>query len=227
MAARSLAAAEKFAKLHGIPKAYGSYEELAQDNNVQVVYIGAINTQHLPVGKLMLEHGKHLLVEKPLTLNLKCTEELLALAASKKLFLMEAIWSRFLPSYRFLAKKLEEKAIGDIYHVSVNFGIPIAEVERVAKKELGGGTILDIGVYAINLILVALEGIAPLKIQATGHLNASGKLTRCRLLDLFCVLFFNFLFVVRRCRRKRLCRAPVSERRHCSLDNALESSTSV
>ncbi len=72
MAARQLKSAQEFATLEKIPKAYGSYEELAKDPNVQVVYIGTINSAHFPTAKLMLEHGKHVLCEKPFTLNLKC-----------------------------------------------------------------------------------------------------------------------------------------------------------
>jgi dihydrodiol dehydrogenase / D-xylose 1-dehydrogenase (NADP) len=71
VAARQLKSAQEFATLQKIPKAYGSYEELAKDPNVEVVYIGTINTAHLPTAKLMLEYGKHVLCEKPLTLNLK------------------------------------------------------------------------------------------------------------------------------------------------------------
>ena len=172
--ARSLESAQKFATTHNIPKAYGSYDELANDSNVEVVYIGTINPGHLPIAKLMLNAGKHLLVEKPLTLNLKGTNELLNLATEKKLFVMEAIWSRFLPSYQFLKQQLAEKTIGDIVHVDVNFGIPIADVDRVAQKALGGSTVLDIGVYCINAILVALNGEEPAELKATGHLNSEG-----------------------------------------------------
>ena len=71
VAARELKSAQEFAKLQKIPKAYGSYEELAKDPDVEVVYIGTINTEHLSAAKLMLENGKHILVEKPLTLNTK------------------------------------------------------------------------------------------------------------------------------------------------------------
>ena len=71
VAARQLKSAQDFAKQQEIPKAYGTYEELAKDPDVEVVYIGTINTEHLPAAKLMLEHGKHILVEKPLTLNTK------------------------------------------------------------------------------------------------------------------------------------------------------------
>jgi dihydrodiol dehydrogenase / D-xylose 1-dehydrogenase (NADP) len=71
VAARELKSAQEFATLEKIPKAYGSYEELAKDPNVEVVYIGTINSAHLPTAKLMLEHGKHVLCEKPFTLNLK------------------------------------------------------------------------------------------------------------------------------------------------------------
>jgi len=122
----------------------------------------------------MLENGKNVLVEKPLTLNLKCTQELINLAKKKNLFLMEALWSRFLPSYEFVMETIKNGVIGDIYHVSANFGTPMSEVERMSKKELGGGTILDIGIYAINIVEMVFDGETPTQIKAIGHLNENG-----------------------------------------------------
>lgn len=87
--ARDLSRAEEFAKRHNIPKAHGSYIELAKDANVEVVYIGVLNPQHFEVAMLMLEHGKHVLCEKPLCINEKLSKKLIAFAESKKLFLME------------------------------------------------------------------------------------------------------------------------------------------
>ncbi|CAG2119347.1 unnamed protein product, partial [Medioppia subpectinata] len=161
--ARKLTDAQAFAKLFDIPKAYGSYEELAKDPDVQVVYIGTVNSQHLPAAKLMLENGKHILMEKPLTINTKQNEELFALAKSKKLFAMEALWSRFLPSYEFAFQELAKGTIGDVLHVTANLGFPNADVIRVATKELGGGTVLDVGVYAINIVEQVFGGEVPEK----------------------------------------------------------------
>jgi len=174
VAARNLSSAQDFARLHGIPQAYGTYEELAKDKNIEVVYIGAIHPIHLSVTKLMLENGKHVLVEKPLTLNLKCSQELISLAKKKNLFLMEAVWSRFLPSYEFMMETIRNGVIGDVYHVGANFGMPFSGIERVTKKELGGGTLLDIGIYTINIVEMAFGGEKPTDIKAIGHLNENG-----------------------------------------------------
>lgn len=174
VAARNVNTAKEFAARHKIPKAYGSYEELAKDPDVEVVYIGTINSQHFPVGKLMLEHGKHVLMEKPMTLNSKQTKSLIQLAKKNKCFLMEAIWSRFLPSYQHLMKLLRDNAIGDVVHVNANFGIMIAHIDRIAKKAQGGGTLLDLGIYALNAVTMVYNGEKPEKIAAVGHLNEDG-----------------------------------------------------
>ncbi|KAI1294786.1 Trans-1,2-dihydrobenzene-1,2-diol dehydrogenase [Halotydeus destructor] len=175
VAARSLTSAQTFGQRHHIPTAYGSYLELAQDTNVQVVYIGSINTQHFALAKLMLDNGKHLLVEKPLTLNLKNSDELLKYANEKQLFIMEALWTRFVPATLFaMDQLLVKKAIGEVTHVAVTFGFAMAHVDRVTKKELGGSTILDIGVYCINAILMAVQDERPTEIKAIGHLNDDG-----------------------------------------------------
>ncbi|XP_054153385.1 trans-1,2-dihydrobenzene-1,2-diol dehydrogenase-like [Oppia nitens] len=174
VAARDLQSAQQFAQLHGIPKAYGTYNELANDPDVQVVYIGTIHPHHLSTAKRVLARGKHVLVEKPMTLNSKGTDELIASARRSGLFLMEALWSRFLPSYEFVMKTISDGVIGDVQYVNVTFGMPIAEVDRVAKRVLGGGTILDIGIYAINIIEMVYNGEAPEEIRAVGHLNADG-----------------------------------------------------
>ncbi|KAI1294787.1 Trans-1,2-dihydrobenzene-1,2-diol dehydrogenase [Halotydeus destructor] len=175
VATRSLASAQAFGQRHNIPKTYGSYLELALDANVQVVYIGSINTQHFALARMMLENGKHVLVEKPMTLNLNQTMELLEFAAEQQLFIMEALWSRFLPSTLFAMDQLHvKKAIGDVTHVAVTCGSNLDSFERVAKKELGGSTVLDLGVYCINAILMAFHNEKPSDIKAIGYLNDDG-----------------------------------------------------
>ena len=94
VAARNLKSAQDFADKFDIPKAYEGYEALAKDSNVEVVYVGSINPTHLNICKLLLSNGKHVLCEKPLGMNIKETEEMVNLAREKKLFFMEAIWSR-------------------------------------------------------------------------------------------------------------------------------------
>ncbi|KAJ8665170.1 hypothetical protein QAD02_006832 [Eretmocerus hayati] len=174
VAARDLSRAKDFAKLHGITNAYGTYEELAKDKNIDVVYIGTLNPNHLELGKMMLNAGKHVLCEKPLTMNLKQTKELIDLAKSKGLFLMEAIWSRCFPAYETLRKELANKSIGEIKQVVVAFGFPLSEVERLSQKKLGGGTILDLGVYVIQLACLVFNHEKPIEIKAVGHTNDEG-----------------------------------------------------
>lgn len=122
VAARQLSSAQEFAKIHNIPMAYGSYSEMAKDTNIEVVYIGNLNTQHFEVAMEMLTEGKHVLCEKPLCLNEKQARKLITYAERKKLFLMEAIWSRFFPSYQYVKKQIDSGVLGDIKQVTVEFG---------------------------------------------------------------------------------------------------------
>ncbi|XP_055638312.1 trans-1,2-dihydrobenzene-1,2-diol dehydrogenase-like [Toxorhynchites rutilus septentrionalis] len=170
ISARNSESAQKFAQLHGIIKFYEGYESLAKDPNVDAVYIGAINTKHYEIGTLMLDHGKHVLCEKPLCMNEGQSKSLMAHARRKRLFLMEAIWSRFFPSYIHLKNRIDAGELGEIKAVDVEFGFPLVEVDRLRLKDLGGGTVLDLGVYTIQVSLWAF-GMEPDKIIAKGKLN--------------------------------------------------------
>lgn len=132
VAARDLNRAKEFAERFGIPKAYSSYLELAQDPNVEAVYIGTLHPQHLEVGLLMLEHGKHVLCEKPLCMNEKQVRKLVTYAKQKNLFLMEAIWSRLFPSYQYVRQQIQSGKLGEILSVDVDFGFArLADVDRI------------------------------------------------------------------------------------------------
>ncbi|XP_063985486.1 trans-1,2-dihydrobenzene-1,2-diol dehydrogenase-like [Diachasmimorpha longicaudata] len=174
VAARDVSRAEKFAQLHNISKHYGNYEALAKDTNVEIVYIGVQNPQHLEVAKLMLENGKHVLCEKPLTLNVKQSTDLINFAKKKGLFLMEAIWSRCFPLYERVKKEIQEGTIGDVKQIVASFGFRMPDVERLNKKTLGGGTVLDLGVYTIQLAQFIFDGEHPVSIKASGFLNNDG-----------------------------------------------------
>ncbi|XP_012263314.1 trans-1,2-dihydrobenzene-1,2-diol dehydrogenase-like [Athalia rosae] len=174
VAARDLSRAKVFAKLHNVSNAYGSYQDLANDRDVEVVYIGVLNPQHLEVAKLMLSNGKHVLCEKPLTLNVKQTRDLINFANEKGLFLMEAIWSRCFPTYEWIKEEVNSGRLGEIKQVIATFGVPIADVERLRKNELGGGTILDLGVYTIQFASFIYNGDKPTSIKSSGHLNENG-----------------------------------------------------
>lgn len=174
VAARSQTSADNFAKIFNIPKAYEGYQKLATDSNVEVVYIGVLNPQHYEVAKLMLKNGKHVLCEKPFTMNEKQTTELLELAKQKRLFLMEAVWSRCFPVYKELERIIKSGELGEVMHASVEFGFPLQGIERLTQKEMGGGAILDLGVYILQFQQYVFRGLEPTKVLASGHLNQYG-----------------------------------------------------
>lgn len=131
VAARDLSRAEEFAKRFDIATAHGSYLELANDKTVDIVYVGTLNPQHFEVAMMMLEHGKHLLVEKPLCMNEKQAKQLIAYAERKKLFLMEAVWTRFFPSYQYVRKQIQNGTLGEIQSAEAEFGFDLTAVDRL------------------------------------------------------------------------------------------------
>lgn len=122
--------AKEFAARHGIPLAYQSYEAIAQNQDVDIAYIAALNPAHYQLVRLMLDHGKHVLCEKPMCMNRKQVAELVALAKQKRLFLMEAIWSRFFPSYQHVRQQIDNGRLGEIREVHVDFGFDHAGSDR-------------------------------------------------------------------------------------------------
>ncbi|KAJ8247939.1 hypothetical protein GJAV_G00252320 [Gymnothorax javanicus] len=172
VAARTLHNAEEFAKRHGIPKAYGSYEELAKDPEIDIVYVGILHTQHLPAGQLFLRAQKNVLCEKPFAMNSREVKQLIASARDNNVFLMEAIWSRFFPVYKELCRSLAEGAVGEVKIVMAYLGAPLLHIPRLVEKELGGGALLDIGVYCLQFALMVFKGERPESVHATGvHLE--------------------------------------------------------
>ncbi|RLN47551.1 hypothetical protein BBJ28_00014271 [Nothophytophthora sp. Chile5] len=173
-AARSLANAQAFATKHAIPRAYGSYEALCADPEVDVVYIGTLHPFHCEHAMLALTHGKHVLVEKPMAMNAKEAASVIALAREKRLFFMEGMWTRFFPAIRFVRELIANKEIGDVHHMHAAFGVAFKpDNERIWSKELGGGGLLDIGVYVLAFVTMVL-GVKPEKVTAAGKLNDGG-----------------------------------------------------
>ncbi|XP_063821313.1 trans-1,2-dihydrobenzene-1,2-diol dehydrogenase-like [Ostrinia nubilalis] len=171
IAARDRSRAKEFATLHKIPKVFDSYEDMAKSNDIDIAYIGALNPDHY--NQLFLENGKHVLCEKPLCLNLKQVQSLVNIAKQKKRFLMEAVWSRFSPIYLALEKAVQTGELGEVKHVDVTFGTPIAMIEKNRKKELGGSSILTIGIYALQFAQFIFKD-EPVKVTAVGNLNELG-----------------------------------------------------
>ncbi|XP_029953529.1 trans-1,2-dihydrobenzene-1,2-diol dehydrogenase-like [Salarias fasciatus] len=174
VAARKLADAQEFAKKHNIPTAYGSYEELAKDPNFDVVYIGVINPYHLQMSLLFTNAKKNVLCEKPLGMNSREVRQILDSAKKNNVFFMEAIWTRFFPVSVEIRRLLEQGELGDVRMIRAEFGLPLLHSERVTQKELGGGVVLDIGIYPLQFILMAFNGEKPESIQASGVFLENG-----------------------------------------------------
>lgn len=132
IAARDQQKAQEFARLHDINRAYEGYVRLAEDEEVEVVYVGMLNPQHYEVVLLMLEHDKHVLCEKPMCMNEQQTAHVIRVAKERHLFLMEAILSRCVPAYQYISSQVKSGVLGDIEAVTVDFGFPIADVERLS-----------------------------------------------------------------------------------------------
>jgi predicted dehydrogenase len=151
VAARSLERAEVFKNNHDFEKAYGSYEEMLADPQVDVVYISTTNNLHYEHTMMCLEAGKAVLCEKPFASNREQVEKMVAKAREKNVFLMEALWSRFLPSMIQFKEQVERGNIGKPLLLQCNFGFisPFDPNKRVYDPALGGGSIPDIGIYPI------------------------------------------------------------------------------
>ena len=151
VAARDLNRARAFAEKHGFQKYYGSYEELAADEGSDLIYIASPHSHHEELVRLCLEHGRNVLCEKPLTVNRAKAEGLFQLAKSRGLFLMEAMWTRFLPSIHKMRELLDGGAIGEPVSLVVSFGGNVQGDPRLNSPELAGGALLDTGVYLLTM----------------------------------------------------------------------------
>lgn len=171
---RVLSRAEAFAAEHGIPVAHGSYEALVSDPTIDVVYIAAPQSEHLALGLLAIAAGKHVLIEKPLAMTKTEAEQLVAASTSAGVLLMEGMWSRYLPQASVISRLVSDGAIGEVTTIVADHGqaLPPGLDHRLLKPELGGGALLDLGIYPVQLDSMLLG--APEEIIATGVLTASG-----------------------------------------------------
>ncbi|XP_069803806.1 trans-1,2-dihydrobenzene-1,2-diol dehydrogenase-like [Dendropsophus ebraccatus] len=174
VAARDLSRAKEFAQNHSIPKAYGTYEELAQDPDIDIVYVGAIHPAHRDLVLLFFNHGKNVLCEKPMTMNVKEVKELISAARKHNTFLMEAFWSRFFPVYEEIRSLLDRKVIGEVKLVRAEFCASLLGVPRAVEKELGGGALLDVGCYCVQFASMVFNGEKPESVTAKGFLHDTG-----------------------------------------------------
>jgi predicted dehydrogenase len=174
VASRSEESARAFAERFGIPRAYGSWEALAQDADIDVVYVATPHAAHRTAAGLCLEAGRNVLCEKPFTLNLRQAEELVALAREHGRFLMEAMWMYCNPLVRRLKALVDDGAIGEVRTVQADFGLagPFPPAHRLRDPRLGGGALLDLGVYPVSFAHLLLG--EPSDVTARAVLSAEG-----------------------------------------------------
>jgi predicted dehydrogenase len=168
---RSAAKATAFAERFGFDRAHGSYDELAADPDVDVVYVATPHAFHADAAMTCVQAGKAVLVEKPITLDLVSAARLVQAAHSSGVFLMEAMWMRVNPAIRKIAELVEEGAIGWVSAIHADFGLqgPFAAEHRLRNPSLGGGALLDLGVYPLHLVHLIMG--APATVQAWAHLT--------------------------------------------------------
>jgi predicted dehydrogenase len=169
---RSPEGAETFAKQFGLRIGHGSYQDLVADPEVDVVYIATPHNAHYPCAMLALDAGKHVLVEKPLALNVSEALQIAQLAERRGLFCMEAMWTFSLPRYDVVRQLLETGALGELRSVIADHGERFASSHRIMRPELAGGPLLDLGIYPIALANAVL-GI-PERVHAIGQQAPSG-----------------------------------------------------
>ena len=156
VASRTLENANAFADRFDIPVRYGSALEMAQDPQVDIVYIGTPHNAHYEGMKLMIENGKHVLCEKSFTTDAQQAREIFALAKEKGVFVMEAFWTKLCPVYRDVERVIASGEIGEIRAVTAQYGYTTAREARKFDPDQAGGTLLDIGVYAIGFACMML-----------------------------------------------------------------------
>ena len=154
VASRDLEKAKVFADRFGFARAYGSYEEMLSDPEVELVYIATPHSHHFEHIMLCLEHGRNVLCEKAFTMNAEQAQRAAEEAEKRGLYLAEAIWTRYMPSRRIIDNVLASGAIGNPNTLTANLSYVIYDKERIYRPELAGGALLDIGVYGLNFALM-------------------------------------------------------------------------
>lgn len=173
--ARHIERAEAFAHTHSIEQYFGSYVSMLEDRSINVVYIASTHNFHFEHIKLCLLYGKHVLCEKPITLNAQQAKEVYQLAASHNLLLIEAVWTRFLPAIRELQQALKSGLIGKVKCVQANFSLNrnLPDTHRLRNKNLAGGALLDLGIYPITMADIVFAK-QPTKITSSALMTSTG-----------------------------------------------------
>ncbi len=176
VASRTQEKASKFAEEYDIKKAYGGYEALVKDEDIDIIYIATPHNFHYENTILCLENNKSVLCEKPIAVNLEQTRKMVNMAEEKELFLMEAMWTYFLPAINKAKEWITQGKIGDIHLLTAQFGFR-TEIDfnnRLFDLKLAGGALLDVGIYPIALSNLFLKE-DPIDIKAAGYINPKTK----------------------------------------------------
>ncbi|WP_341729609.1 Gfo/Idh/MocA family oxidoreductase [Brooklawnia sp.] len=167
VAARDLDRATRFSRELGVGRAYGRYEELVADPDVDAVYVSTIHPLHAQHALLALHAGKPVLVEKSFTMNAAQAREVVDAARLAGLFVMEAMWSRHLPHYRVIRSIIKNGGLGRVVSAQADHGQSLRHIARLVQPELGGGALLDLGIYPVSFLHDVLG--APASVTAVGR----------------------------------------------------------
>lgn len=171
---RSAASAQAFADEFGIPRAHGSYDELIADPDVDILYVATPHSHHLEPAVAALEAGKHVLIEKPVTLDAGQATAIRDVAAGRGLLAMEAMWTRYLPHMIRIRELVRSGALGEVRALAADHTQQISAdpAHRLNALELGGGALLDLGIYPVSFAWDILG--APVEVRALGRLGETG-----------------------------------------------------
>ncbi|MDX9825297.1 MAG: Gfo/Idh/MocA family protein [Sphaerochaeta sp.] len=181
VASRDLQKAREFAQKWNVRKAYGSYEEMLSDPEIDLVYVCTPHSLHFEHMMMCLDKGKHVLCEKSFTMNAEQARKVLAYGREKKLLVAEAIWTRYLPMRLVLDQILERRVIGEPHALTANLCYPVKGVKRLTDPALAGGALLDVGVYPINFAMMVfgnnIESIESSCIKTDSGVDESNSIT--------------------------------------------------
>jgi len=172
VASRSSGNAKAFAENFGIPKSYGSYEDMAKDEKLDIIYIGTPHPQHVDNVILYLNAGFAVICEKPLAVNAAQTRKLIAKAREKDVFFMEGMWTRFFPAFKKAMEWVRSGRIGEPKFINASFGYDGSDdrAQWRFQQDMAGGAMLDVGIYPLALTF-AVFGPAPVKITSAAHIS--------------------------------------------------------
>jgi dihydrodiol dehydrogenase / D-xylose 1-dehydrogenase (NADP) len=183
---RKLQDAKTLADKFGIPSHYDSCDKMVTSKEINIVYVGSIISMHKEHCLAAINAGKHVLCEKSMATSSVEQEEVLKAAKAKGVFFMEALWTRFFPLIQKLKQELANGTIGpQVNYFCSSFLAPIKDIERIKRKELGGGAMDEIGIYPIQLACLVMGHEKPTKITCSGHLMETGVDEACSITLLY------------------------------------------